>query len=295
MEALRLLKQSLDYIEEHLDRPLEIEAIAKAAMSSKFHFQRMFHALTGFTVTEYIRNRRLTLAAEELAGTDRKVIDIALKYGYDSPEAFAKAFQRLHGVTPTGARRAATRLKAFPRLSFHIQIKGERELNYRIVEEPSYTVVGVDTRVESGQDAAVIPAFVEKIWLDGTHDQVNAAVGRPQGSLLFGYYFDYEEDGAKRYLMGTELPQGSGSVPEDLTTLVISAQTYAVFEGFESMTGEEEIGLEIVNVWRRIYGEWFPSSNFEQVEGTCIEKYYWLDDKQIDSKFEVWVPVRRKD
>lgn len=100
MEALRLLRQAIDYMEEHLHENIEINDIAKAAMSSKYHFQRMFHALTGFTVTEYVRNRRLTLAAEELVGTDGKVIDVTLKYGYESPEAFSKAFQRMHGVTP---------------------------------------------------------------------------------------------------------------------------------------------------------------------------------------------------
>lgn len=100
MEALRLLRQAIDYMEEHLHTNIEIEEIARTAMSSNYHFQRMFHALTGFTVTEYMRNRRLTLAAEELAEAKPKVIDVALKYGYESPEAFAKAFQRMHGVTP---------------------------------------------------------------------------------------------------------------------------------------------------------------------------------------------------
>lgn len=142
MEPLHLVRQAIDYIEEHLTGTLEIEDIARAALSSRYHFQRMFHVLTGFTVTEYIRNRRLTLAAEELAGTDCRVIDAALKYGYESPEAFVKAFQRLHGVTPSAAKKRDMKLKAFSRISFHIEIKGECELNYRLVEELESTVIG---------------------------------------------------------------------------------------------------------------------------------------------------------
>lgn len=165
-------------------------------------------------------------------------------------------------------------------------------MNYRIVEERPHRVVGAAARIESGQDYDAIPAFVERIWLDGTHDRVNAALGNPKGTLLFGYYFDFEDSGAKRYMMGGELPEGR-SVPDELASLLVPVQTYAVFEGFESMNGEAEIGLEIRNVWRRIHGEWFPSSNFEQVEGPCIEKYYWLDEKQVDSRCEVWIPVRR--
>ncbi|MFD2882129.1 helix-turn-helix transcriptional regulator [Paenibacillus rhizoplanae] len=109
METIRLLQQAIDYVEQNLHDAIGVEDIAGAAMTSKYHFQRMFHALTGFTVTEYVRNRRLTLAAEELAGTDGKVIDIALKYGYETPESFAKAFQRVHGVTPPIWRRKKER------------------------------------------------------------------------------------------------------------------------------------------------------------------------------------------
>lgn len=287
-----MLRQAIDYIEEQLHTPLEIEDIAKATLSSKYHFQRMFHALTGFTVTEYVRNRRLTLAAEELAGTDSKVIDVALKYGYESPEAFTKAFQRLHGVTPSVAKKMDAKLKAFPRISFQIYIKGESEMNYRIVEERASIVIGKDMVIQKDVFKE-IPEFVEEIWKNGTHDRINEAVGKPLGSLLYGYYFDFDEDGTKRYLMGFELPEGK-KIPPDFTVLNIPAQTYAVFESKEKITDDIEIGLEIQNVWKRIYSEWFPSTNFEQVEGPCIEKYYWADDQQVDSVCEVWIPVRRK-
>lgn len=289
---LRLLRQAIDYIEDNLHTAIEIDDIAKAAVTSKYHFQRMFHALTGLTVTEYVRNRRLTLAAEELAGTNSKVIDIAFKYSYESPEAFARAFQRLHGVTPSAAKKKDVKLKAFPRISFQIHIKGDAEMNYRIVEERASTVIGKDVVIQ--KDAfKEIPNFVEEIWKNGTHDRINEVAGRPPGTLLFGYYFDFCEDGTKRYLMGTEFSEGN-ELPQGFRVLNLSAQTYAVFESREKITEDVEIGLEIQNVWKRIYSEWFPSMNFEQVEGPCIEKYFWLDDQQVDGICEVWIPVKQK-
>ncbi|MDQ0724974.1 AraC family transcriptional regulator [Paenibacillus sp. W4I10] len=292
MEMLKLLRQSIDYVEQHLHLPIEIEDIARSAMSSKYHFQRMFHAVTGVTVTQYVRNRRLTLAAQELAGTDCKVIDVALKYGYDSPAAFTKAFQRMHGVTPLAAKKMNVKLKAFPRISFQIQIKGETEMNYRIVEEMESTVFGKTVTIH--MDAyKEIPVFVEEIWKNGIHDQINELAGRPAGSLLYGYHFDFNEDGSKRYLMGAELPNGK-QVTDEFTLLHVPSQTYAVFDSKETVPDDVEIGLGILNIWKRIYSEWFPSTNFEQVEGPCIEKYYWVDDTHQDSICEVWIPVSKK-
>lgn len=293
VEALRLLRQAIDYIEDHLTTKIEIDDIAKVALISKYHFQRMFHALTGFTVTEYIRNRRLTLAAEELAGTDSKVIDVALKYGYESPEAFTKAFQRLHGVTPSNARKTNVKLKAFPKITFQIQIKGESEMNYRIVEEPASIVVGKHVQIKK-DPYKEIPEFVEALWTDGTHDRINEAIGNPLETLLYGYHYDFDEEGNKCYLMGAAIPEGS-QVPTGLTVLTIPPLTYAVFEGTDKMTDDVVISTGIQNVWRRIYSEWFPTVNFEQAEGPCIEKYYWVDDNKIDSVCEVWVPVKRKE
>lgn len=292
METIRLLQQAIDYVEQNLHNAIGVEDIAGAAMTSKYHFQRMFHALTGFTVTEYVRNRRLTLAAEELAGTDGKVIDIALKYGYETPEAFTRAFQRVHGVTPNMAKKKNVKLKSFSRISFQIQIKGESEMNYRMVEEKGYSVMGKEVIIH--QDAySEIPAFVEKIWNDGTHDRINEIAGRPSGSLLFGYYYDFSEDGTKRYLMGTELPEGQ-QVPAELDNLTIPGQTYAVFDCLDKVPNDPELGSDIKNVWRRIYSEWFPSSGFEQAEGPCIEKYFWTNDEHDECICEVWIPVTKK-
>lgn len=142
MEWLNRMRDALDYMERHMTEPVNMDEIAKAACSSPFHFQRMFNLLTGVTVAEYIRKRRLTLAAQELAMTPVRVLDVALKYGYDSPEAFAKAFRKAHGITPSAAREPGTVLKAFPRLSFHLSLKGDKEMDYRIVHKEVFKVVG---------------------------------------------------------------------------------------------------------------------------------------------------------
>jgi len=117
------LNNAIEYIEDNLDSTIEIDEIAKVAFTSRYHFQRTFHAITGFTLTEYIRNRRLTLAGEELSSKDAKITEIAIKYGYESPDAFTKAFQRLHGVTPSKIKKGNVRLKAFPKLSFQESVK----------------------------------------------------------------------------------------------------------------------------------------------------------------------------
>ena len=149
LETIKLLNNTIEYIERNLDATLDIDELSKVAYSSRYHFQRVFQALTGFTVTEYIRNRRLTLAAEELVATDKKVIDIALKYDYESPEAFTKAFKRLHGISPSALRKLSGKIKAFPKISFQISIKGECEMIYRIVEKDAFKVFG-DAYIQNG-------------------------------------------------------------------------------------------------------------------------------------------------
>ncbi|CAH8705414.1 GyrI-like domain-containing protein [Paenibacillus thiaminolyticus] len=168
----------------------------------------------------------------------------------------------------------------------------ECELNYRLVEELETTVIGKSIVIHA--DAyKEIPPFGDHIWNDGTHDRINEIVGRPARTLLYGYLYDFQEDGTKRYLMGFDLPE-RGMVPSDFDLLHVPGHTYAVFESRETLTEEPDSGLEIQNVWRRIYSEWFPSTNFEQAEGPCIEKYYWVNEQMTESICEVWIPVRRK-
>ena len=142
MEWLKRMADAVAYMEEHMEEPFDIADVARTACSSVFHFQRMFHMLTGATVAEYVRRRRLTLATQELAVAGAKVLEVALKYGYDTPESFAKAFRRVHGTNPSAAREPGANLKAYPRISFHLSLKGDKEMDYRIVEREAFQVVG---------------------------------------------------------------------------------------------------------------------------------------------------------
>lgn len=290
MEIINNLNNAIEYIENNLESRIDIDEVAKVAYTSRYHFQNLFHAVTGFTLTEYIRNRRLTLAAEELAVSDTKVIDIALRYGYDSPDAFTKAFQRLHKVTPSALRKGNVKIKAFPKLLLQISIKGEFEVNYKIIEKEAYSFFGVDFEysiANNGNDNEILK-FCDEIWENGTHLKINQFLGYPKMHLLHAIHYDFKEDGYRRYLMGWEVPDKE--IPKEYKVVDIPSATCAVFDAKSTM----ENRIKIKDVWTEIYSEWFPSSGFEQAEGPVIEKYYWDDDKYDNYTCEVWIPVKRK-
>ncbi len=290
LEIIKEINNAIEYIEDNLGSNISIDEIAKVALTSRYHFQRMFHALTGVTLTEYIRNRRLTLAGEELSSKDVKIIDVAAKYGYESPDAFTKAFQRLHGSTPSMIKKGNTRLKSFPKLSFQISIKGECEINYRIVKQDEFKFFGVDFLTTLIDNALYkeIPEFCDKIWEDGTHLKINEFLGYSKMNMLYGIHYDFKEDGSRKYMMGWKVPDKD--IPNEYKIVNIPSCTWAVFDG----RGDNLNTLAIADLWRLIYSEWFPSSGFEQIEGPCIEKYFWDDNQYINYSCELWIPVKRK-
>lgn len=289
MDWLKRMNGAMDYIEENLTSSIDYNKAAKIACCSTYHFQRMFSFITDVHLSEYIRRRRLTLAAFELQNSDVRVIDIALKYGYDSPEAFTRAFQNLHGVTPTLARNAGSKLKAYPRMSFHISIKGDVEMNYRIEITEAFKVFGKDIIIKP-EDAlpTVLCEFGDEIWENGTHDRINDIVGNPHRTMLYGVHFNFEEDGTRRYMYAWDLPDRE--ISKDYRIIGIPKTTWAVFEGRGKMPDQ----VAIINIWKRIYSEWFPTSEYEQTEEPCIEKYYWIDEKMEEYICEVWLPIVKK-
>lgn len=142
MDWITGIQAAINYIEDHLTEELDYEMIAKKSFSSSAHFQRIFSILCGYTLGEYIRNRRLTLAGADLASGKKKVIDVALKYGYDSPDSFTKAFQRFHSITPSQARSDGNQLRSFSRLSIKISLEGGTMMNYKIETKPEMTLLG---------------------------------------------------------------------------------------------------------------------------------------------------------
>lgn len=190
MDWLDRMNNVMEYVETHLSDTIDYDIVARIACCSTYHFQRMFPFITNVSLSEYIRRRRLTLAAFELQQSGTKVIDIALKYGYESPEAFSRAFKKMHGVMPMSARDKGVTLKAYPRLSFHISIRGDVEMNYRIEEKQAFEMFGVSTLVNSDGDNPFvdIPAFWTKCISDGTVDRIRTAAGLGEKGQIMGYY-----------------------------------------------------------------------------------------------------------
>ncbi|KAB8138207.1 AraC family transcriptional regulator, partial [Gracilibacillus oryzae] len=207
MDGLKRMNDALRYIEDHLDKKLEIDRLAEIAFLSKFHFQRLFHMVTGVTVAEYIRRRRLTLAAQELISTDIKIIDIAFKYGYDTPESFSRAFRTIHGISPSQAREVKKNIKAYPKLSFQIQLKGEEDMNYKIVKKEGFKVTGksIRTSTKNGENFKRIPQFWDESYQNGTMDKLMNHAGE-LGVLGICMEFS-SEMGELTYVIGIEKPE----------------------------------------------------------------------------------------
>jgi AraC family transcriptional regulator len=147
VDSLKDMNEAMAYIEENLTNEIDFKVVARLAHCSEYHFKRMFSFLAGIPLSEYIRRRRLSLAAFELINSETKIIDVAMKYGYHSPDSFTRAFQTLHGITPSEARNKGQKLKAYPLMSFQLSIRGGAEMNYRIVEKEAFNIVGIMKRV----------------------------------------------------------------------------------------------------------------------------------------------------
>ena len=286
MEGLQRMIDGIHYIENHLTDELRIEEIAAAACMSKFHFQRLFSMLTGYTVSEYIRNRRLTVAAQELIHTRAKVIDVAMKYGYDSPESFTKAFQRIHGITPSAVRKDSRFLKAYPRLSFQIQIKGDVEMEYRMEERAAFTVVGksIRTSAEGGQNHQDIAAF----WIEANGNGLAAELAMHSGPLgLLGICLDFDQlQENLSYMIAAE--KRDTPIPAGWEERVIPAAVWAIFPVKGAMPDAMPKG------WERIFSEWFPSTGYEHAGGPEMEVYMRDGDPSSDDYYsEIWIPVKK--
>lgn len=290
MDSLKRMNDAVDYIEANLINTIDYKQVAKLAYCSEYHFKRMFSFLAGISLSEYIRRRRLTLAAFELKDEEAKVIDIALKYGYHSPDSFTKAFQNLHGLTPTEARDHGRYLKAYPRMTFRLSIHGGIEMNYRIEEKASFSIVGLKKRVPiifhgvNPEIAAMWKSLSEE-RMDQLKELSNVEpIGMIQASTSFSEG-RMEEKGELDHYIGVATTK---VCPATFVKLHVPASTWAVFEAIGPFPET------LQSTWGRIYSEWFPSSNYEQVEGPEI---LWNENSDIHSptfKSEIWVPVKTK-
>ncbi|MEH7883743.1 AraC family transcriptional regulator [Bacillus sp. JJ1609] len=290
MDLLKNMNSAIRYIEENLTNDIDFKEVARRAYCSEYHFKRMFSFLAGISLSEYIRRRRLTLAAFELRDPGIKVIDIAVKYGYNSPDSFSRAFQHLHGITPTEARTNGHSLKAFPPMSFQLSIQGGSEMNYRIEEKEAFRIVGIKKRVPiifNGVNPE-ISAMWQSLDMDRINELKYLSNVEPLGLISASTNFSeerMEEKGELDHYIGAAT---TSKCPDHLSSLEVAAGTWAVFKA----AGPFPATLQ--NVWGRIYFEWFPSSNYQQVEGPEI---LWNESKDVASptfRSEIWIPVLKK-
>ncbi|GAK14142.1 AraC family transcriptional regulator [Geomicrobium sp. JCM 19039] len=283
MTWVQSLQVAIDYMEDHLLEELSVESIAKEANFSSFHFQRVFSVLTDMSVGEYLRRRRLTLAAHELTRENTKVIDIAYKYGYETPEAFSKAFRKHHGISPTKARAYKGKLTSYNRLVIQVSLKGAEPMNVKMVEKEAFDVVGVNETfsLENGENFKEIPKRWDRLINEGTTDQLFALNDGPIAGLL-GLCVGKNEKSVE-YWIGTASGAGRS---DSFNHIQIPASTWAVFEVHGPMPGAMQA------VWKKIYSEWLPSSGYEHTGTPELEVYSKDDPYREDLYSEIWVPVK---
>ncbi|PET23762.1 AraC family transcriptional regulator [Bacillus thuringiensis] len=290
MDSLKNMNAAMQYIENNLTHEIDFKEVAKIAYCSEYHFKRMFSFLAGISLSEYIRCRRLTLAAFELKNSNVKVIDIAIKYGYNSPDSFARAFQNLHGITPSEGRNSSHSLKAYSPMTFQLSIQGGNEMNYRIEEKEPFRIIGITKRVPIVFNG--VNEEIASMWKSLNPESIQTLKSlsnmEPNGIISASTNFSegrMEEKGELDHYIGVATTK---DCPEQFKQLEVAASTWAIFEA----VGPFPDALQ--NVWGRIYSEWFPSSNYELAEGPEI---LWNEQKDISSpnfKSEIWIPILKK-
>lgn len=281
MEWVERLNQSIVYIEEHLTSEIDYERLGQIACCSAYHYQRMFHYMAGVTLAEYIRRRKMSLAAVDLQGGHKKIIDIAAKYGYRSPTAFNRAFQSVHGTAPSAVSGEGVSVKSFPPVTFTIAVKGVEEMEYRIKTKDAFRIIGVSAPLhkEVEQNFTVVPQMWQEAALHGTIQKLASMMeGPPMGLLGVSACND---DEAWKYFIAVSSTKARGEFEE----YTVPASTWAVFPG----TGTNQSVQELE---RRIITEWLPTSGYEYADAPDIEVY--LNPDPQNAQYEVWIPVRKK-
>ena len=291
MDSFKKMNEALNYIEKNLTSEIDFEEVARQAVCSEYHFKRMFSFLSGVTLSEYIRRRRLSMAGFELKeNNDIKVIDLAIKYGYSSADSFTRAFKRFHGITPTEGRNDEAALKAFPAMTFQLSIKGGISMNYRIVEKEAFRIIGIMKKVPLVFEGT--NPEIEAMWQKLDDDMINTLMQlsntEPQGIINASTNFSegrMEEKGELDHYIGVATTKENLDEP---ACLEVPASTWAVFES------EGPFPETLQETWGQIYAEWFPSSNYELAKGPEILNSKSKDTSSSNYRSEIWLPVVEK-
>ncbi|MFJ9568132.1 AraC family transcriptional regulator [Streptomyces bacillaris] len=290
---LERLNEAMEYIESHLGERIEVADLARTATTSEYHFRRMFSALAGVPLAEYIRRRRMTVAGAEVLGhPDRTLLEVAVRYGYDTGEGFARAFRAVHGIGPGEARRTGAVLRSQQRLTFRLVVEGSSAMNYRLVEKGEFRVVGRRARVpliHEGPNPA-IAEFIRSIGREELERIATLSDQEPAG--LVGVSDQLDPSRAE----GTELDYYHGVVrgpepsdegaEEGLDSLPVPAGTWAVF------TNDGEFPQALQYLWRDVFTQWFPSNPYASLPGPEILSVRLYEEGKRAAA-ELWIPVER--
>lgn len=281
------IQNAVDYIEDNITEELDLAVIAQKAACSSFYFQRIFGILCGLPLSEYIRLRRLTLAGSELSQGNARVIDTALKYGYDSPESFARAFVRFHGIAPSQAKKDGSALRSFSRVSVQIILKGGNIMDYMIMKKEAFKVLEKVERhsIDDGQNKNTIPDFWTRSHADGTVPTLLAQAS--DRKYIFGICYGNQPSDCKTFDYSIAAPYGGGDIPDGYRVTEIPQRTWAVF----GITGAMPKAVQ--ETWHRICSEFFPASGYTPTYEMDIEAYTNGDMSSLDYKSEIWVPVEK--
>lgn len=296
MEWIVAMQRAITYMEEHIMEEINYEDVAKQVHTSSYEFHRAFSFLTGMTANAYIRNRRLSLAGREIVETNAKITDIALKYGYETPESFTKAFTRFHGIAPKFAREKSAKLLLFNPLVIKIIVEGGKSMDYRIVqtEEQKFIALVRSFRNEiiNDEENRDIPDFwgechdknlveaIRNLRPEGKRDLYGLCSPTKQGEGTFEYGIGVLIDGATSEFDTAEMEKAGYSIWD------VKPGTYVVFD----CIGED--GDCIGDTWSKFYREFLPQMGYESEAETDYEIYF--ENGRSGLFCELWIPVRKK-
>ncbi|KUN81115.1 AraC family transcriptional regulator [Streptomyces bungoensis] len=285
---LEQLNQALNHLEARLDQEIDMAEVARIAAVSEYHLRRLFSALAGMPLPVYVRRRRMTLAGAEVLAGELTLLDIAVRYGYGSGEAFARAFRSVHGIGPGEARRTGAVLMAQPRMSFRVVVEGSTAMRYRIVEKEAFRFLGRKARVPLVHEGvnAVAAAHVESLDAQAIARMKKLAGREPEGVLSAAVYLtDSREEGAEAdYWVGVAASPEAAA--EELDVLDVTAGTWAVFDN----RGPYPSGLQ--DLWRDVFTQWFPSNPYTSRPGPELLRTQPVNvGAETDS--QLWIPVER--
>ena len=288
MNWIQGIQRAIDYVEANITEELDFDAVAKQAYSSPFHFQRVFGILCGFSLGDYVRMRRLSLAGEELSKGNAKIIEIALKYGYETPESFSRAFTRFHGIAPSEAKRGG-KIRIFTPLSVKLTLTGGSKMDYRIEKREAFQVLCKRKRVGKPQAANATPditAMWRECGADGTIRRLAACLPeQPVMKGLLGICFSSQLD-ARQFPYGIGVEYDGKAAAGDLEIVTIPAHTYAVF------TSRGKMPEAFIETYHRIVTEFFPqSTQYEYAESVEFEVYSSEDTSDPNYQCEIWIAV----